>query len=99
MASIAKLAVGTLAVTHRERLDRPAELALHDGRNGTGIEASREEHPQRHVAHQPQADCLLEPLAALADPRGVVTRFAGLRRGNLPKLADFGCCVLASDIE
>ena len=47
----------------RERLERPIDHPRHQRRDGAAVDAAGEEHAERHVAHQPEADRFLEQRA------------------------------------
>ena len=88
LARVSQLAVCRLAVTHGEGLHRSRSRSLNQRRDGAGIHAAAEKHAQRHVAHEPRADGLFQPLAAFRDPRFVAAFFHRPRLGNFPIAAD-----------
>jgi hypothetical protein len=44
----------------RERLQRPIDESRHQDSNRAAVDTAGQEHPERHVAHQPQADRFFE---------------------------------------
>src|SRR4051794_14167442 len=78
---IPELAVLFFAVADGKRLHRTVGHALDQGRNRARIDAAREEHSERHIAHQAHSDGLFQTPPALLDPAlfGTLLDYARLR--------------------
>ena len=90
LARVIELAERALLECDRECLQRPVDHAGHQRGNRAAVEAAREEHAERHVGHQPDADRLLEPFAEPLARRSApdVERDPGARaRRHVPVLA------------
>ena len=64
---VVKLAERPLAESHRKRLERTIDHPRHQTGDHAAVQAARQKHPERHVAHQPETDRFLEPGAELGD--------------------------------
>ena len=62
LAGVFELVERAVAESHREGLKRAVDETRHDRCDGAAIEATRQEHPQRHVTHQPQTNRFLEQI-------------------------------------
>ncbi len=56
LAGIGQLAERAIVEGDREGLDRAIDLACHQRGDGAAVEAARQEHAERHVRHQTQAN-------------------------------------------
>ena len=92
LARVVELAERTLLEGDGERLQRPVDHPRHQRRDGAAVEPAREEHPERHIGHQPNPHGVLEGVAellhqvAVSGGRHMVVARAG---GNVPGTA--GC--------
>ncbi len=93
LAGVIQLAERPIGKRDRERVDRPVDLPRHQRRDGAAVDPARQEHPERHVGHQPQANGLLEQVAELFDQALVadlVERRVGTVERQIPVLFDCG---------
>ena len=51
----------------REGLQRTIDHSRHQRGNGAAVDAARQEHPERHVAHQPEANGFGQQRSELID--------------------------------
>ncbi len=90
-ARVVQLAECAFLECHGERLQRPVDHRRHQRRDGAAVETAGEEHPERHVGHQPDAHGFLEQIAEpphevrIAHPAHFRRRS---RRRNVPVAAD-----------
>src|SRR5450759_467622 len=80
---VGELAEGLLLIADRESLDRPGGHGLHKRGDGARIDTARQEHAERHVAHETSADGFFQTGAAFRNPGLVVALFIGDRAGTV----------------
>ena len=60
LARVFELVERAILEPDRERLQRPVDEPRHQDSNRAAVDTAGQEHPERHVAHQPQADRFFE---------------------------------------
>ena len=60
LARVFELVERAILERDREGLQRPVDHPRHQRGDRAAVDAARQEHAERHVAHQPQADRFLE---------------------------------------
>ena len=87
---VLELAERALLERDRERLERPVDQPRHERRDRAAVDAAGQEHAERHVRHQAQADGLLRAARRIArrrcPDRTSARPAAGLARGHVPVL-------------
>ncbi len=79
----------TFGESDREGLDRRVDERSHRGGDGRRVDAPGQEHAERHVGHEAEANRFGEALRELRGPGGVGTRrAAGLREAEVPVALD-----------
>ena len=67
LARVVELAERAILEGDRKGLQRPVDHLRHQRGDGAAVEAPGQEHAERHVGHQTNADRFLEELAETAD--------------------------------
>ena len=69
LARVLELVERAVLEGHREGLQRPVDHPRHQRGDRAAVDAAGQEHAERHVAHQPEADRFLEQRAESRDDR------------------------------
>ena len=67
LARVRELVERPLLERDRERLQRTIDHPRHQRGNRAAVDAARQEHPERHVAHQPEANGFGQQRSELID--------------------------------